>query len=102
MISDASIPSGIYNFSDDEPLSTNDLVTLISETLNKTPRLYRVSPSLLRAIVRIGDIIPLPLNSERLKKLTESYVVSNHKIKNALKISNLPLSSKEGLKLTIQ
>lgn len=102
MISDVSIPSGIYNFSDDEPFSTNDLVTLIAETLNKTPRLYRVSPSLLRTIVRIGDIIPLPLNSERLKKLTESYVVSNHKIKNALKISHLPLSSKEGLKQTIQ
>lgn len=102
MISDVSIPSGIYNFSDDEPLSTNDLVTLIAETLNKTPRLYRVSPALIKSLVRIGDIIPLPLNSERLKKLTESYVVSNNKLKKALKISHLPLSSREGLKLTIK
>lgn len=102
MISDVSITSGIYNFSDDEPLSTNDLVTLIAHSLAKTPRLYAISPVLINSLVRIGDNIPLPLNSERLKKLTESYVVSNNKIKNALKISHLPLSSKEGLKLTIQ
>jgi nucleoside-diphosphate-sugar epimerase len=102
MISDLSIPSGIYNFSDDEPLSTNDLVALIAHCLDKTPRLYPISPALIKSLVRIGDVIPLPLNSERLKKLTESYVVSNYKIKKALKISHLPLSSKEGLKLTIK
>ena len=102
MISDVSIPSGIYNFSDDEPLSTNDLVALIAHSFDKTPRLYPISPALIKSLVRIGDVIPLPLNSERLKKLTESYVVSNDKIKKVLKIGNLPLSSKEGLKLTIK
>lgn len=53
-------------------------------------------------IARLSDRIKLPLNSERLKKLTESYVVSNEKIKTALKIENLPLSAKEGLIKTIK
>ncbi len=102
MVSDLSIPSGIYNFSDDASLSTNDLVSLIANSLSKTPRLYSIFPGFIKSLVRIGDIIPLPLNSERLKKLTESYVVSNDKIKKALNIKNLPLSSREGLKLTIK
>lgn len=101
MIENKEIPSGIYNFADDEALSTNDLVTLISQTLNKKPKLLRISASLIKNAVKIGDILPLPLNSERLKKLTESYVVSNKKIKKALGIDTLPTSTKEGLIKTI-
>ena len=43
----------------------------------------------------------LPLDSERLIKLTESYIVNNNKIKNAIGKS-LPISAKEGLFKTIQ
>lgn len=102
MILDESIPSGIYNFADDDPLSTNDLVIIIANSLQKTPRLLPVSPILIKTMVRIGDYISLPLNSERLKKLTESYVVSNDKVKKALGIDRLPLTAKEGLTLTIR
>ncbi len=101
MIGNKEIPSGIYNFADDEALSTNDLVTLISQTLNKKPKLLRIPASLIKNTVKIGDILPLPLNSERLKKLTESYVVSNKKIKKALGIDSLPTSTREGLIKTI-
>ncbi|WP_286727587.1 MULTISPECIES: NAD-dependent epimerase/dehydratase family protein [Sphingobacterium] len=102
MLEKEKLSSGIYNFADDESLSTNDLVALISETLNKKPKLWPISASLIKSIVKVGDVLPLPLNSERLKKLTESYIVSNTKIKRALGISNLPLSAKEGLVLTIK
>ncbi len=102
MIFDECIPSGIYNFADDESLSTNDLVTLIAHSLDKYPRLYNIPPTFIKNMVRIGDFIPFPLNSERLKKLTESYVVSNAKIKKALNIYQLPLSCKKGLQLTIK
>lgn len=101
MMENKEIPSGIYNFADDEALSTNDLVSLISQTLNKKPKLLRIPASLIKNTVKIGDILPLPLNSERLKKLTESYVVSNKKIKKALGIDTLPTSTKEGLIKTI-
>ncbi|WP_104384583.1 NAD-dependent epimerase/dehydratase family protein [Sphingobacterium sp. HMA12] len=101
MMKNKEIPSGIYNFADDEALSTNDLVTLISQTLNKKPKLLCVPAFLIKNAVKIGDVLPLPLNSERLKKLTESYVVSNKKIKKALGIDTLPTSTKEGLVKTI-
>lgn len=102
MLLRAELKSGIYNFADDNSLSTNELVNLISETLGKKAKLWHIPAGLIRAGVRIGDILPLPLNSERLKKLTESYVVSNAKIKSALGIEKLPLTTKKGLELTIR
>lgn len=102
MINNKEINSGIYNFADDTTLSTNDLVTLIANTLGKKVKLWNIPATLIKFIVKIGDFLPLPLNSERLKKLTESYVVSNKKIKTALVIEKLPLTAEEGLKKTIQ
>ncbi|MCL1680535.1 NAD-dependent epimerase/dehydratase family protein [Elizabethkingia miricola] len=102
MLQSATIQNGIYNFADDEPLSTNDLVVLISKVLDKKQKLWKISPKFIRSCAKIGDALPLPLNSERLKKLTESYIVSNQKIKSALRIERLPISSKEGLEITIK
>ncbi len=36
------------------------------------------------------------------QKLTESYVVSNTKIKHALHVDHLPISARQGLSTTIQ
>lgn len=102
MILKSELPSGIYNFSDDQTLSTNELVELISETLGKKSKLWHIPAGLIRASVKIGDILPLPLNSERLKKLTDSYVVSNDKIKRGLGINALPITANEGLGKTIR
>lgn len=102
MLLKKDLPSGVYNFADDESLSTNELVSLIAETLGKKAKLLTIPVALIQNVVKIGDILPLPLNSERLKKLTESYVVSNDKIKKALKIARLPISVKEGLSRTIE
>ena len=49
----------------------------------------------------IGDKLYLPLNTERLQKLTSSYVVSNAKIKAAIG-KPLPVSSREGLLKTFK
>lgn len=102
MLKDESLKSGIYNFSDDKALSTNELVSLISKTLNKNPKVWKISKSLITNLAKLGDKLSLPLNSERLKKLTESYVVSNAKIKRELKLDKLPVSVEEGLEITIQ
>lgn len=102
MLLKRELPSGIYNFSDDQTLSTNELVETMSHTLGKKTRLWHIPAGLIRACVKIGDILPLPLNSERLKKLTESYAVSNDKIKTALGIEQLPLTTREGLAITIR
>ncbi|EJL74910.1 NAD-dependent epimerase/dehydratase family protein [Chryseobacterium populi] len=101
MLEKKTVASGIYHFADDENISTNKLIQIISRVLGKKSKLWNIPSGFIKGIVKIGDILPLPLNSERLKKLTESYVVSNQKIKNALEIKQLPLSAEEGLVSTI-
>jgi len=96
------IPSGIYNLADDDTLSTNEVVKVIAATIGKPPRLLAIPQSVLKAVARVGDKIKLPINSERLKKLTENYIVSNRKIKDAIGISAFPTSAKDGLSKTIE
>ena len=63
--------------------------------------ILKIAPSWIKGIARLGDYLHLPLNSERLQKLTENYVVSNAKIVAAMGKS-LPVSSKEGLLKTFE
>ena len=101
LIENNTIPSGVYNVADDEYLSTNEIISLISNSNNQKPIILNLSPFIVKFIAKIGDIIPLPLNSERLKKLTESYVVSNEKLKKYI-AKELPLTSKEGVIKTLK
>ena len=100
LIDNTKIESGIYNIADDVSLSTIDLVQIMSEVLNKPIRILKVPKLLIRFIAKVGDFLPLPINSERLVKLTENYEVSNLKIKNAIQ-KKLPISSSEGIKKTL-
>src|SRR5690606_14905767 len=102
MLLNVNVKSGIYNFSDDHSLSTNDLIVLMADTLNKKANLWHLPKAFINIVAKIGDVIPIPINSERLRKLTESYVVSNDKIKAELKIDTLPVNCKDGLKNTVQ
>ena len=97
----SSIPGGIYNVADDDPLSTTDLIKLIGKASNISPRLWPFPQPVIAKLAAIGDVLHLPLNSERLNKLTENFVVDNGKIKRALNISTLPVSAREGLRTTI-
>ncbi|MBW3517560.1 NAD-dependent epimerase/dehydratase family protein [Flavobacterium sp. NKUCC04_CG] len=96
-----NVKSGVYNFADDKSLSTNELVRLIASASNKQAKLWSINKKFMDTIAIIGDKVGLPLNTERLKKLTENYKVSNSKIKKALGIENLPYSASEGLKKTV-
>lgn len=96
------ISSGVYNLADDETLSTNELIEIIGATINKKAKILSISKKIINTIAKIGDVLHLPLNTERLEKLTENFVVSNAKIKTALGIERLPISAKEGLVKTIQ
>ena len=96
LIEREDIPSGIYNVADDEPLSTNELVNLIAHSQNRKPKIWRISKRLIEGAAYFGDKLHLPLNTERLHKLTSSFVVSNSKI-NGVIGKSLPVSSREGL-----
>ncbi|MBP6754800.1 MAG: NAD-dependent epimerase/dehydratase family protein [Bacteroidia bacterium] len=96
------IPSGIYNLADDEFLSTNELIEIISTATNKKITIIAFPKIIISMIALFGDLLKFPLNTERLNKLTENFVVSNTKIKAALGIKKLPVSAKEGLTKTIK
>lgn len=97
-----NIPNGIYQMGDDEPVSTNDLIRIICSSLDKKAKIWNISKGLIIFFASIGGLLHLPLNKERLKKLTENYVVSNDKLKNVLGIDRFPITSKKGFEKTIK
>lgn len=96
------VPSGIYNMGDDEALSTNELIEEICKSLNKKAHIWRLPKGLMTGIAKIGGWLHLPLNPDRLQKLTENYVSSNAKIKAALGVDKMPVDAREGLKVTLE
>ena len=70
LIEREDIPSGIYNVADDEPLSTNELIGLIAQSQNRDPKVWNISKKFIEGVASIGDKLHLPLNTERLQKLT--------------------------------
>jgi nucleoside-diphosphate-sugar epimerase len=95
------IPSGLYNIADDEPLSTTEIIQMIAKSKGHKVILLNLNKYIIKLLACICDLLNLPFNSERLKKLTDSYVVSNSKLKEALR-KQLPISSKDGLMLTFK
>lgn len=100
IIDNSSINSGIYNIADDTSLSTKKLVQIIGETIEKPVKTLNIPKVFINIIAKIGNYIPIPINSERVQKLTENYEVSNEKIKKELQ-KELPLTAEEGIKKTI-
>ncbi len=90
------IPSGVYNIADDVPLSTNEVISILAASQNRKPIIWNISKRLIEFSAKIGNLLKLPLNEERLQKLTDSYVVSNKKLMSAIG-KPLPVSSREGL-----
>jgi nucleoside-diphosphate-sugar epimerase len=101
LLENENIPSGVYQVADDQALSTNEVIQLLSSSLSKKSMVLKIAPSWVKGITRLGNYLHLPLNSERLQKLTEDYVVSNAKIVAAIGKS-LPESSKAGLLKTFE
>ena len=96
------VPSGIYNMGDDEALSTNELIEEICKSLGKKAHIWKLPKGLMNGVAKVGGWLHLPLNPERLRKLTENYISSNEKIKKALGIEKMPIDAKTGLKVTLE
>jgi nucleoside-diphosphate-sugar epimerase len=101
LLENTTIPSGVYQVADDKSLSTNELIQLLGVSLGKKNRILNIPSFWIKGGARLGDYLNLPLNSERLQKLTENYVVSNQKIVGTIG-KPLPIGSKEGLLKTFQ
>ena len=101
-LAERDVDSGIYNMGDDEPVSTNQLIRIICDELGKKVRIWNISKGLMTSAAKLGGLLHLPLDPERLRKLTENYVSSNAKIKNALGIEKMPVDAIDGLHRTIR
>jgi nucleoside-diphosphate-sugar epimerase len=96
-----SVKSGIYHMADDDAVSTNHLIELICQSLGKKAHIWHVNKGLIECAAKVGNVLRLPLNSDRLNKLTENYVASNAKIKHALGVNRMPVSAEQGLLKTL-
>jgi len=99
LIRNRTADSGIYHLADDQTLSTNELIQLLGASVGYRSNILKVNSQLVKSIAKLGDYLNLPLNSERLQKLTSNYVVGNNKIMEAIK-KPLPFTAKEGLLIT--
>jgi len=100
IVENDSIPSGVYNIADDQAISTNQLISLISKSQNKNTKSVFLPKKLIYAIAKVGSILHLPINTERLIKLTDNYVISNKKILKSIG-KPFPISAENGLVKTL-
>ena len=94
--------NGIYPIADDEMISTNRLIELIAETCGKRAKLWRVPKGVMRMVAKLGDVLHLPLNTERIVKLTEDSFVNNSHLKSQLGWNRMPIRAEEGLRRTLR
>jgi hypothetical protein len=91
-----NIPSGIYNICDDDVISTNQIIHLIGISNNLKPNFVFLPKWFIKLICKIGDYLLLPLNTNKLNKLTQNFIVNNSKIKKYLN-KEFPFTTKEEL-----
>lgn len=96
------IDSGVYNIADDVPVSTQQVIEIIAQSQKRKAIILSPPVSFIKFFAKAGDLLRLPFNTKRLKKMTSNLIVSNDKIKQFLKIKGLPISALDGLQKTIK
>ena len=94
--------NGVYPIADDEMLSTNRLIELIAEACGKKAKLWRIPKGLMRFAAKVGDVFRLPLNTERIGKLTEDSFVDNSLLKAKLGWTQMPIRAEDGMRATLR
>lgn len=102
MLGSQKLETGIYHIADDHPIDTREIIDVIRKAENTRGMDLNLPKTIVKVVAKIGDFIPIPLNSKKLKKLTNNLIVSNEKLNTLLEINNLPLTAREGLELTIK
>ncbi|MCT1532634.1 NAD-dependent epimerase/dehydratase family protein [Sphingobacterium daejeonense] len=93
--------NGIYHVADNESVSTKEIIDIIEKVTNKKSLKISLPNSVVKLLANLGDIIPIPINNKRLKKLTSTLLVSNSKINTSLNIQSLPESGRDGIYRTV-
>ncbi|MCG8309336.1 MAG: NAD-dependent epimerase/dehydratase family protein [Cytophagales bacterium] len=95
------LDQGNYLLSDNDSISTAELVKLIGEVTGTNVRFLKIPKYLAFATARMGSVFKAPFNKNTLAKLVEDMKVSNKKLLLNLG-EELPVSTREGLLKTIQ
>ena len=101
LVANETVVSGIYEVADPEALSTNRLVALAGHALEKKVTFIKFPKGLVRLLAKLGNTLPLPLNTERLEKLTENAVVDSNKLIAAIG-KPFPQSTRAGFMKTFE
>ncbi len=101
LINNNEVSSGIYNVSDDNTLSSNQIIQLISSIEAKKILIINIPKYIIRFFSSIGTLLNLGFNESSLSKVTNNYIVSNEKLKTALK-KELPFNASENMICTLK
>ncbi|USQ03332.1 NAD-dependent epimerase/dehydratase family protein [Aquirufa antheringensis] len=85
LINNVEVSSGIYNVSDNNPLSSNQIIELISSSEGKRILILHIPQRIIRFISKLGTLLNFGFNERSLSKVTSNYIVSNEKLRIALK-----------------
>ena len=100
LIINKNICSGIYNVSDNNTLSTNEIIHLIKKETGGKNLILPIPKIIIYLVFSFFSIIKTKYNLSMLKKLTKNYIVNNNKIIKAIN-KNLPLDVEEGMIKTL-
>jgi nucleoside-diphosphate-sugar epimerase len=90
-----------YVVCDENGLSTTGLIQIIGEESKVEPCILNIPKFFISALAKLGDILNLSFNTERLTKLVESFEVDSSAIRKKYSII-YPLSAEEGIRKTIR
>jgi nucleoside-diphosphate-sugar epimerase len=92
---DNNYSSFTLNIANDDPIGTQEMIEILSSKLGKKASKITIPESLIEFAAKMGDILPfIPFNSEKLKKITESFVVDTAEMNKLLGFS-LPHKTRE-------
>ena len=95
----SDIPSGVYNISDEEKISTLEIIETIYISNNHKFIMLPIPKVLIKITLNILSLIFKNLKQDILLKLESNLELDSSKLRKNLKIK-LPFSTKDGLKKT--
>lgn len=99
---DGKIKSGIYNVADDESYTLTEVYKIMADCLEKPLKIrywFKVFNYLFVMFMKIFNFSVFRYFNYR--EFVSDFIVCNDKIKKALKIARMPVSSEVGLRMTI-
>jgi nucleoside-diphosphate-sugar epimerase len=97
-----AVPSGVYNVSDNEPISSIQMVNWIADVFDKKAKIIKVPKGLLNLVAKIGDIFKWEFNSKKLLEISQSRIINGNKLKVALEINKMPFDTETAVLKTIE